>query len=51
MGKIKSRVAEIRFSIRRLSDAEIIALKDIINKEYDRRFSAEMNGKKLAGDI
>lgn len=47
--KLKSRIQGLKENMRRLSDAELISTKNLVNKEYDRRFTAEINGKQAIG--
>lgn len=39
----------LRAEIRRFSDADIIAIKDMVEKEHTRRFEAEKNSAQIKG--
>lgn len=49
MAHIKGRIKEMKLCIRRISDDEIKDLRNLFNKEYDRRFEAETQGKQITG--
>jgi len=46
---LKTRLQGLKENIRRIPDAELIKLKEMVNKEYDRRFQAEDTGRKVTG--
>lgn len=42
-------IGHLRIEIKRYSDQDIIKIKEIIDKEYDRRYDREKNNKQLGG--